>query len=100
LGYDSQRNTKRASSEPAFGIVSKNAKIVSWSPNKIILERLGEGPIELNVNPGNYWKINGKRIFYNMKVTEPYSSFIINDNSKIITCEIEPSFFLLFKKSK
>jgi hypothetical protein len=100
LGYDRQRNTKRTSSDPVFGIISKNAKVLTWSPNKIIIERLEEGPIELNVNPGNYWKVNGKRIFYNMKVTEPYSSFIINDNSKIITCEIEPSFFLLFKKSK
>lgn len=65
-------------------VLTNNAKVRTWTPNYIILDRTGSGPIELNVNPGKHWKVNGKKV-YTKKVVSSTDRFIINDDSKVIT---------------
>lgn len=68
---------------------SKNADLVSWSPNKIELRRKAAGEIVLNTAPSNYWTVNGKRL-------DPLNDVIgngklvIRDESQNLTLSIEP----------
>lgn len=73
-------------------IRSNNAKVVSWSPNKIVLERTGKGAIYLNMNNSNYFTINGKRN-QDIKVAEPFDDFVINtpEREKTITIIAKPT---------
>jgi MFS family permease len=73
-------------------LISSNAKIVYWSPNKIILERTAPGSINLNINPGKGWRVNGQYIFSGYKITDPMSAFVINDESRNILIEYAPRF--------
>lgn len=72
-------------------VLSGNAVVREWSPNKIVLERTGEGNIQLNMNPGNYWLANGERIFTSLRVTELKSDFIITQPEQTITLTTSPS---------
>jgi hypothetical protein len=78
---------------------SNNAKVVSWSPNKIVLERTGKGNIYLNMNNSNYFVINGKRN-ENIKVAEPFNDFVIKtpENQKTITIQVKPTMGIIFHK--
>lgn len=76
----------------ACKFLSDNAKLIYWSPNKIILARIGPGPININMNPGNGWRANGKYIFAKYKVTDPLKTFIIEDQSPVITLDYSPKF--------
>lgn len=71
-------------------VVSKNAHVTYWSPNKIILSRTAPGDIEVNMNPSNYWIINGERTFASAKVAETNLRFIIKDEATIITLTSKP----------
>ena len=70
-------------------VLTKNAKIISWSPNEITLKRTGNGEIKLNMNESNYITINGKR--KSIKTAEPFEEFVINDSSEIIKIKFNPS---------
>lgn len=72
--------------------ISGNAKVTSWSPNKLVIERLSSGPITLNMNAGNHWTINGNYVFGNQKVVDPSVPFIITDASNVIEVAYEPRF--------
>jgi putative Mn2+ efflux pump MntP len=83
--------TKRCSTSPSCPLVlTNNAQVVSWTPNKIILRRTGDGKILLDINPGSYWLINGTRAFANYRITELDKDFIIEDQSNLIVCQISP----------
>lgn len=73
-------------------ILSKNAKVVSWSPNRIVLQRTDSQklPIELNINPSKYWLVNDSYIFADMRSAEPLRPFIITDTSSDIVIEYAP----------
>jgi hypothetical protein len=71
-------------------ILSNNAEILYWSPNKIVLRRTGAGNIQLNINPGSYWRINGSDAFNHMRVTELTGDFTITDNTEEIVLSINP----------
>jgi len=71
-------------------IKSGNAEIIYWSPNKIVLKRTGEGVVELNMNPSNYWLINGERLYGSQRTVEVLQNFIIDDRSSSLTLEIKP----------
>ena len=71
-------------------VLTGNAKVVSWSPNKIVLKRTSQGPIEINMNNSRYFKINGIRNA-SIRVVEAYRRFTINDPSSTITIEAAPS---------
>lgn len=71
-------------------ILSNNAKLTEWSPNEITLKRTNQEPIELNMNPSNYWLVNGKRIFASQKVGEVEEKFIIKDKAEVIVLRAQP----------
>lgn len=69
--------------------ISENAVIKEWTPNKIEIERLSEGPISVNINPSSYWYVNGVRN-PSYKVVDPSKYFIIYDPSVNITLQYSP----------
>jgi len=73
-------------------VMSQNANVDYWSPNRIVLTRTRDGVIELNMNPSKYWLVNGQRIFAKDRVAEPSEKFIITDSSKQITLEVVPKY--------
>lgn len=79
-------------------IISHNAKVFYWSPNKIVLERTGPGKVEIDMNPGSYWLVNNARLPVTTNtLPSPAKSgerFIIYDKSKTITLEIVPKYTL------
>lgn len=84
--------TPRCAYEKGCGLVlSNNAKVKSWTPNKIVLERTGKGRIKMNINNSSYYLVNGKRNS-DVRVAEPYIDFYISqpDSVKTITIEVKP----------
>lgn len=99
IGYQyDQRPTKRIGSNLGGKLISDNAEIVSFTPNKIVIKRLSEGNIILNINPSNYWRVNGKQIFRAYRAVEINEVFEIDDPSETIVCEVKPSYSLLIPK--
>jgi len=83
-------------------VMTKNAVVTEWSPNKITLKRTGKGDIRLNMNPGKYWLVNNRYAFANMRLVEPGQSFTISDKSETIIIRMQPKFspgWLLWKLS-
>lgn len=72
-------------------VLSKNAVVTFWSPNKIILKRTGDGDIYLNLNASSYMLVNGTRVFKDGRISEPFEDTIIRDPSQEIIIEIKPS---------
>lgn len=62
-------------------VLTDNAKVTSWSPNRIVLERTSSGDIKLNMNQSAHWKVDGEYIFTHQKVVESDSTFQIADSS-------------------
>ena len=79
-------------------VLTQNAKLISFSPNKMVFERTGPGSIELNMNDSNYFVVNGYRDT-SVKVAEPYNNFYINvpNSTKYITVKVRPSMTLAIK---
>ena len=73
-------------------VKSGNAKVVEWSPQKIVLERTDDKPIYLNMNNSSYFLINGKRHVM-LRASEPLEDFVITNQSKTITIQAKPSIF-------
>jgi hypothetical protein len=72
-------------------VLTNNARVIEWSPHKIIIQRTASGPIKLNMNPGKVWKVNGKSVFANYRILELGQDFVINDTSKKIVVKYSPS---------
>lgn len=72
-------------------IKTGNAKLVYWSPNKIVLHRTAPGPIALNMDDSRYFLIDGKRRPL-LRVTEPTQDFFIKDSGPTITLVVQPAF--------
>jgi len=87
-----QPNTTIRCGENQFGcqLISANARIAYWSPNKIIIERIADGPISVNMNPGKGWLVNGKYTYLEEKITEPQKAFVIEDTSQTVMLEYAP----------
>ncbi len=95
--------TKRCSEiiNPCQFIISKNAELEFWSPNKIILTRTASGPIELNMNPTKYWLLNNKHyLFTGDRFTDPHGNFIFDSESSSITLEYSPPLTIDWFRSK
>lgn len=73
-------------------VLTKNADIVYWSPNKISLKRTASGPIKLNTNPGRYWLVNDRYAFLNYRAAEPDKEFIIHDSNEDIELRVMPKY--------
>jgi hypothetical protein len=87
IGY----NTARCTNPQACSFVSSNATVIYWSPNVIVLKRLGPGPVTVNSNPSSYWLVNGQRLFADQRVAEPTELFVITDPAQSITLKIRPT---------
>jgi hypothetical protein len=70
---------------------SANARVVSWSPERVVLQRTAPGHIHINANNSSYFVINGKRNEH-LRVAEPQTEFLIKepDNVKEIVIEVRP----------
>ncbi len=80
---------------PCPFVVSDNAKVAYWSPNHIKLERTGPGPIDLDMNPGRGWKINGQYVFEQGKSVDAMAYFKFGqgqDNQKAYDIVYAPKF--------
>lgn len=84
--YNTQRCGINIRPECDF-VLSDNADVVYWSPNKFILKRTKPGAISLNMNPYYLWRVNGTYSFLEHRRLDPDSYFIINDPSDKITVE-------------
>jgi hypothetical protein len=62
-------------------VISNNAEIKEWSPNKFILTRTGIGLIKLNMNVDKSWRVNGHYIFGNIGKLDPNNEFILPDDN-------------------
>jgi len=71
-------------------VLSGNARVTYWSPNRITLERTGTGPIELNMNPGRDWVINGARPFAKERKAETEQRFIIDPSGNTVQLKVAP----------
>lgn len=77
-------------------VLSGNAKLVSWSPNKIVLERTGQGDIKLDLNNSDYFVVNGVRNS-SVRTAEPLQDFTITTPATTITIEAKPSLGVALK---
>lgn len=72
-------------------VLSDNATITYWSPNKIVLKRTASGVIELNMNREKGWKINDTYPFVDRHNLDPSLPFIITDTTKqLYTIDYQP----------
>lgn len=72
-------------------IMSDNANVTYWSPNKITLSRTASGDIQINMNPGSHWNVNGQYIFAKEMTVNPENNFIIKDDkAKEYSIEYKP----------
>jgi hypothetical protein len=71
-------------------VMSHNATVTSWTPNKIVMHRTASGPVELSMNPGRVWSVNGQDVFKNYRILEMHDRFVINNPSKTITVAFSP----------
>ncbi|MDX2776416.1 hypothetical protein PV379_03555 [Streptomyces caniscabiei] len=74
-------------------VLSKNASVTYWSPNKIILKRTKPGPITLNINESNYIKINGVRFDTDhVADTSKNLGIYVSDETQEITITMSPDY--------
>jgi hypothetical protein len=79
-------------------VLSHNAKVTYWSPNKILIKRTAPGNITLNMNVTNGWRVNGSYPYGIFTANNPNSNVTITGNSKdytlIYSPKISPSWFV------
>jgi hypothetical protein len=73
-------------------VLSHNAKVAYWSPNKIIIDRTSQGSIVLNMNESNGWRINNAYPFATEKRTDPSIQFVLPPNQATYTLVYAPKF--------
>ena len=78
---------------PSCGLIlTGNAEITYWSPNKVILKRTNANKIELNMNVDSGWRVNGKYVFQNQKNLDPNIQFTLPENYNDYTLEYSPKY--------
>ena len=67
------------------------ARVVSWSPNRIVLQVEPREEVFINQNPGSWWWVNGRPAFPEMRCAEKEKAFAVkaDDTGKVIL-EIRP----------
>lgn len=95
LSFSPPLETSRCAqnTDPSCNFIrTKNASLVSWSPNRIIIKRTGPGNISLNLNVDASWRINGEYIYAQNKKIEPVYDFVLYGNADTYTLEYAPKF--------
>jgi hypothetical protein len=73
LGYALHRPSRTAASNAHYRgefYGNKPVKVESWSPNRVVLVGTPGDQVTLNVNPSNYWLLNGQRLFPTFRAFE------------------------------
>lgn len=70
-------------------ILSNNAELTSWSPNKIVLKRTNSGTIKLNMNDSNYLIINGER--QQAPIADPHNTLALEHPDETIVIIAQPA---------
>ena len=92
-GSPSQLKTSRCSVDEGCNFVmSNNAVVTKWTPNKIVLKRTGGGDIDINMNPGRDWMINNVYAFASLRIVEPGVDFKVKDPSDNIELRMLPRY--------
>jgi hypothetical protein len=71
-------------------VLTDNADVTYWSPNKIVLTRTAPGRIELNMNVESGWRINDVYPFATIAKLDPTTPFALTDTSSTYTLEYAP----------
>lgn len=73
-------------------VITKNATVIYWSPNKIIISRNQPGPIELNMNVEAGWRINDTYPFAKQVRLDPAIHFMLPAAQTTYTLEYSPKY--------
>jgi len=74
-----------------FNADGSDVDVRMWSPNRIVLAATPNDRMRVNVNPGNYWVLNGKRPFRAYRPAEPAISFVVSvPRSGVVDMRIRP----------
>lgn len=73
-------------------VLTHNAKVSYWAPDKITISRTGTGEIDLNMNVASGWRINGVYPFASIKPIDPTIKFVLPSNSQTYTLLYAPKF--------
>lgn len=73
-------------------VLTRNAKVTYWSPDKISLKRTAPGSIALNMNVSGGWKVNGVYPFASIKSIDPSLEFVLPGNAQSYSLEYAPRF--------
>jgi hypothetical protein len=72
-------------------ILSDNADVYYWSPNRIVLRRTSGNLIDINMNPDPGWRVNNAYPFSSLKGVNPEGKFTIgNANEDYYELEYAP----------
>jgi putative flippase GtrA len=79
-------------------VLSNNADITYWSPNRVELTRTGPGEIKLNMNRDKGWRVNDTYIFRGLGMLDPNVDFILpigaDKYSLIYSPKLSPTWIL------
>ncbi len=79
-GYRGEAWTTQGPIEPDF-----------WSPNRMIYRVAPSQEVEINQNPGDWWRVNGRPVFADRRCAEPMVHFIaVADQDGRLDLTIEP----------
>lgn len=71
-------------------VLTHNADVTYWSPNKITLKRTAPGPIELNMNVEKGWRVNNVYPFAVITRLDPTLDFVLPNNANNYTLQYAP----------
>ena len=82
FGYLPARSARTFVGHPAyrgeFSVDGREVRPVRWSPNRVRLEGLTPGAsLEVNLNPGRGWSLNGEDIFAGYRLFELQRRFVV-----------------------
>ncbi len=93
-------STLRCGVEENCSLVTNNGSISYWSPNRIVINRTGIGDIELDMNLGRGWKVNGLYLFTGYRTVEPNKKYLLTGNQKQYILEYKPRFSIKWAYDK
>lgn len=68
-------------------VLTNNAVVTEWTPNRIKLQRTGGGTIRLNMNSGRKWTVNGNYIFRDQDTVDSINLFMIESTDTQFTLQ-------------
>ena len=80
LGMTVHRPSRSMADEPGYRgefYGSQPVSVESWSPNRIVLHGTPGDHVTINVNPSNYWTMNGVQLFPEARAFEVSDPFVV-----------------------